>query len=630
MSKRVRALLLLILTTHVVASVLGIRWGLPTGRWDACLFGDAPPWEGSRILQLAGGAWADSTVGADVDVDPLDTSTSRRHGLAANIPTPLNATEADQARLYLRYRLYTHQPDEMIVMRALGGMNPSQLRLDPRLYQYGGLFIYPVGALLKLCGAVGLIDVRGDVAFYLDHPDEFGKFYVVARAYSAAWGLALSLAAFAVARRLAGDAAGLTAAALVVLMPVTICMAHEGKPHLPGAALMLTAVWLAMRCTQHTQEDRADDSDARAANARRESRANARAWWLLSATCGAAVGMVLSSAPVCVLIPLAAYLRLRGASPRNGLQPSLSRDAVPLPAARWLATCARGGLVAMLAYLLTNPYIAINLFINRPVLASNFGNSLAMYEISRIGEGFLRVAELTAEGAGLPIALVGIAGWILWLRNQRTEAAPLLAVAGVLLAQFTLLGAGKPAEYGRFGVFSDAALAIGAGCVITRLDRAWLNHASRGRSAVRIAVLALTTILVAGTARGGIAYLLNFHRDEGAANTRWIAAAVLRDDLADEAPRSPTIAVLRAPAPYACPPVDFSRYPLVLYTDKASWQRDAARRPSVLIEVLDRLDDSPGPTPGSQTFEGLHATPISWANKPVRVTWSRGVEPQNE
>ena len=49
---------------------------------------------------------------------------------------------------------------------------------------------------------LGLIDVRGDVVYYLDNPDEFGKFYIVARAYSAAWGLLGVLVVYAIAKRI--------------------------------------------------------------------------------------------------------------------------------------------------------------------------------------------------------------------------------------------------------------------------------------------------------------------------------------------------------------------------------------------------------------------------------------------
>ena len=187
----------------------------------------------------------------------------------------------------------------MITMRSLAGMHPRSLKLDPRLYQYGGLFIYPVGALIGACGAVGLIDVRGDVAYYLDHPDAFGRFYVAARGYAAAWGLVGVLVVFAIARRLGGVRAGYWAALLFTLMPVVVCMAHEGKPHLPGAVLMLMAVWFAMRCI----EPREDGATVRGAKAMRsggqvDSCCGAfatRDWWLMCACCGAAAwhGVVL-------------------------------------------------------------------------------------------------------------------------------------------------------------------------------------------------------------------------------------------------------------------------------------------------------------------------------------------------
>ncbi len=229
-----------ILALFAVISVIGITWGLPSRKIDKYLFGDDPPWSGEKIYRLAGaGEKFSPTRGADVDVDPLEKR--------GDEPIHLTATEEDVAKIYLRYRLYTYQPDEMITMMALAGMNPRRVQLDPKLYQYGGLFIYPVGALIGTCGVVGFIDVRSDVVYYLDNPDEFGKFYIVARAYAAAWGLVGLVIVFGIARRLAGSRAGVLSALLFTLLPVVVCMAHEGKPHLPGAVLMLMAVLFAMR-----------------------------------------------------------------------------------------------------------------------------------------------------------------------------------------------------------------------------------------------------------------------------------------------------------------------------------------------------------------------------------------------
>ncbi len=282
-------LLAAILLAFVAMSVVGITWGLPSRKIDKYLFGDDPPWPGQKIYRLAGAAEKFSPDrGADVDVDPLDKSTSE--------PILLTATEEDIGKIYLRYRLYTYQPDEMITMMALAGMNPRELDLDPRLYQYGGLFIYPVGALIGACGLAGLIDVRSDVAYYLDNPDEFGKFYVVARAYSAAWGLVGVVVVFAIARRLAGSRVGLLAALLFALMPVVVCMAHEGKPHLPGAVLMLAAVLFAMRhlsATQTLTEPIKRNNGEHGQTSLSTPPCGGRDFWLMCICCGAALGMVL-------------------------------------------------------------------------------------------------------------------------------------------------------------------------------------------------------------------------------------------------------------------------------------------------------------------------------------------------
>ena len=160
--------------------VVAINWGLPSRRADAFLFGDATKaWTGKEIVDLAG-AWTDDpNRGADVDLNPVTSRTQ---------PVVLNATDAQRAEIVRRYRLFSYQPDEMITFRALSQMRPGERKLDPKLYQYGGLWVYPVGALLKAASVLRLVRVQSDLAYYLDHPEEFAKFYVVARLYAAMWG----------------------------------------------------------------------------------------------------------------------------------------------------------------------------------------------------------------------------------------------------------------------------------------------------------------------------------------------------------------------------------------------------------------------------------------------------------
>src|SRR4029078_8243465 len=89
-------------------------------------------------------------------------------------------------------------------MRSLAGMRPGEGKLDPRLYQYGGLWVYGVGAMLKTASTVGFAELRGGAGgldYYLDHPDAFRRVYVVARLYSALWGVVGAWAVYRLALR---------------------------------------------------------------------------------------------------------------------------------------------------------------------------------------------------------------------------------------------------------------------------------------------------------------------------------------------------------------------------------------------------------------------------------------------
>ena len=728
-----------ILLLFAVVSTIGITWGLPSRRIDQYLFADGAVWSGEKIYRLA---HADEKFGgdrgADVDADPIQKN--------ADEPVLLTGTDEDIAKIYLRYRLYTHQPDEMITMMALAGMRPSRLDFDPKLYQYGGLFIYPVGALIRLCGYAGLIDVRGDVVFYLDNPDEFGKFYVVARAYSAMWGLVGVVVVFAIARRLKDAKSGLLAALLFTLMPVVVCMAHEGKPHLPGAVLMLAAVLFAMRhLSAHATASalpRAagfsprdgsdaypasgfsprDGSDARGAadvSPRRQEPSARRDWWAMCACCGAALGMVLSSLPVFILIPLVALLEARKRTRVEGRQNA--RYSITFVAKRAFA----GVGAASLVYLVTNPYIVINGLTNREVLKSNFGNSLEMYAVARIGEGFVRVIELTIEGATLPVLVLGAVALVVaavrsmgpsqrqsrsgdersrglkhaarvgrshWLkrvvqfgRSRGLKPAarggdgetvrragnvdggwagwlPLAVVALVFFAQFVLIGAGKPAEYGRFGIFTNTALAIGAACMLVRR---W----TRFRAVVNWMPASFVALWAAYF---GSMYLRNFHEDSTYGYSRVRLASLLpriaqfpMKDGGDWSRGKPNTILVRAePAPYSLPPLDFRRFRVLLCkteadslsatvhpltpqvipadTGPALWLNFGRHVSCIGRDLFPTMpmsnkcaegEESVLLGPSSEPFEprGLdrllqRPSPISWANKPFVVVTPREIE----
>jgi hypothetical protein len=517
--------------------VVGINWGLPSRRSDAFLFGAGrEPWTGKEIVELTGASQSPPERGADVDANPV---------LSRAQPVVLNDIDAKRAEIVRRYRLYSHQPDEMITFNALRQMNPSRGQLDPRLYQYGGLWVYPVGALLKVASLLRLVDVRADLAFYLDHPEAFGRFYVVARLYSALWGTVGVWAVYRLVRHIAACGfAPFVAATCFATMPVVVNMAHEAKPHLPGAVLMLLAI---LSATNYVRTGKK------------------RYWIGAGALCGAAFGMVLSALPVFVILPVMTLLRR---------QPWRTRITVALAA----------GLIGVDVYFLTNPYVLSHLVRRDPVLTSNLGNSAAMYKAGGSLDALLNSALLLGEGTSYVLAIAGVISAValavraVRVRKDVSEPAVARRAAGLVLAapallvlaQFVALAAGKPGEYARFGTLPDTFLAIEAVVAVATFVR------SVNARRVLFGVLLLSTAAFGGT------YLLRFLGDAVGPSTRLRGAAELA-----QLPAGTAIAVDADPAPYSLPPVNLFDRRLVLVPRPFDAKPGAFAEPTVLIRPID-------------------------------------------
>jgi hypothetical protein len=601
-SIRQRLVVALLLIVAAAVFTTGINWGLPSRQEDKYLLG--ADYHGMHLEALTGQIpQVDATRGADV-VAPSGP---------ADQVVPLNDTNLKKAQILCRYRLYSFQPDEMITFRSLSQMNPAHGELDPRLYQYGGLWIYPVGAIIQAGHLLGFLDV-GNRTLYIANPLIFGKFYIAARAYCAAWGLVGAWAVYVLIRRMTGGNIFLSAAGTIsfIFMPVVVDMAHEAKPHLPGMVLILLAI-LAGDNYLRTQRTK---------------------WiWITGMLCGASAGMVLWGIIGLVLLPVIAWLAKRPVAILHGLA------------------------AAIVVYAATNPYVIFHLFHDPSVLRSNLGNTSAMYQLGRPDRAIWNAFQLIVAGCGLVVVITGLIGTILFFQRQKQppvapshsvsspspctqgegrggglQVAPspiadqkkpspylspgvpragtnagilLFAAAVATLIPFTFMAAGKPGEYARFALLPDAALAIAA--------TSWPAFLKS-----RVLRAGLSIFIAAGTICYGIPYLVGFIRDSRGFNdtSRQIVAEEINRTLISWRqlpamyPTTPSLqtrkwilGVYSDPAPYCLPPVDLDRWTIVRLPrnyDEANGRYAA--------DLIVRPDESLDPwLPGR--------TPISWANK---------------
>ena len=540
-------------------------WGLPSAREDALLFGGNPPWKAEQY-HLAPDLehLRARPAGADTDLNPLP---------ARDRIVELTADQDARAEILRRYRLFSRQPDEMIVFRALQRMNPRRLDFDPQLYQYGGGYIYLIGAALAGAARLGLVRVSGDAALYLEHPDAFARFYVVARVVSLVFG-ALTLAAVnKLARRAGGRLAGWLAMLCVACAPVFITAVLEVKPHLPSACLILWAILSALNY---------------------RTRGRTRDVVRMGLQAGYAFGLVLTGLASAALWPAAWWGRAKEAREH---------------ARRGLLIAA--GL-AIAVYLVTNPYIPYDWVARRAVLVSNISNSTAMYrdQARQAPAGAVRVGELLVESMGLGGVAAGVAGLcLLWRRHGRETT--IAAVAGVAtLALGALLGAGKPAEFARFLILPVLLLCVACGWLLAALTR---RHVALGLVAIVAVLLTMRTP----------AYLHAFAVDAWARNESRVVAGRY---LAKQVPAADAIGLLQEPAPYAVPPLDFTRRRVVLLPAAAPRDLDPAQLPQWLVFTADAEATRAGAW--WQEYyrlevrfppESTPRSPICWADKPVFV-----------
>ncbi|MCX5797435.1 MAG: glycosyltransferase [Elusimicrobia bacterium] len=405
----------------------------------------------------------------------------------------------------------SENPDEQKAYTVLARMRPWRLELEPLYLQYGGSFVYPLGAFLEAAALLRAARVVPDLGHYLLHPEDMGRLFLLGRLFVLLFQVASLWVLFDLGRRLSGPWTGFCAAALFCLSPLVASQTHIVKPH-PYAAFWALA---AMRYWFRVYED-----------GRRPD-----ALWgglCLGMAAGANSSLLLLS-----VLPLLVRFMRRG-SPGAG-----RRELWDV----FLSLSAAGGV-----YAATNPYIllATKDFLWEttvyPAHVRDFGGNLASL-LGPWAVGGLGSVLYAAAAMALLIALVR--------PEPRRRILALMFVVGfgvlwLFIARFW--GFAGPGMVRFFYPFWGLACLLAADLICAAKIPGWIR------------VLLLAAAFADSGLRSWV-YLQNFHLDAGPYSTRLQAA----DWIDAHIPAGASIGLTRYPQPAHTPPFRYDRYRLVIF-----------------------------------------------------------------
>ncbi len=440
-SRRLRPEHWLILLAMAALMVLSMDWGLPdAARLELLNWGQPPtPQEVSQISQSR-----DSYYN---HLDTLQAESGRRllHGQPANLGDPVSLTAvlstAERSTAWRAFLLGSAAVDERYSFSVLSRMNPATWDFNPRRHNYGGSFIYPLGALLYGQKLLGLLHPTGDMGFYLAHPREIARMYLTGRALSVAALLGILFLLGLWGQRLGGRAAATLAMLTFALSSVTYWQALVTKPHLYAAFFsFLGLYWLA----------------------RFQEQGGTRRLVLSAAACGWAAGASLPAGALALAYPLLLW------QPGQGW--------------RWLRQTLLAGAVMLAVFVLTNPYAILS--------PETYVYTLTLHTSSR-GFGYgvfglLKMQEylhdIFTKSYALPL---GILGGISAL-GLAIQGPGLARRLGLLFILLTLLVGGTVATP-RITLFTGPLLCLLAGLGLER----WLVRPAWAAPALKAGLLGL-------------------------------------------------------------------------------------------------------------------------------------------
>jgi len=200
--------LALIVAGSFVLNCWGLRWGLPSEERLQLAFGDH-----ENLAQML------PDLSSDVEEPGLRATYEQSERISRN------SVYYDQIR--------TYHSDEGDFLKAIANLDPLKGDFDPDGYKYPSFHVYVVAGFIGLGAAEGWIPLKTDVSYYIQHPDDMAKLYLVGRAVAAVMGTLTVLLVFLIGKELFSERAGLLAAGALAVLPIWALHSHFAKVDVP-------------------------------------------------------------------------------------------------------------------------------------------------------------------------------------------------------------------------------------------------------------------------------------------------------------------------------------------------------------------------------------------------------------
>lgn len=514
----------------VALSTWGLGWCLPDrARLERVL---PPGTDTPAFREALAGGWADlnKRLGPDIILNPESFS----YGFKERAEIAPGWTEVPEVlRNSARsYYLRSGHEDEPNLLRAVGRLRPTLEGLNPRIYFYGGGYMYALAAWTAVGAALTPARLVRGVGWYMEDPARMAWLYRLGRAFSALAYLAVAWLLYSTGAKFFSPEAGLSAAALWAASPGFVVQAHYMKPHLMGAFFTLAAYRLAAEALAR----------------------GPRFGILAGAAAGLAAASVNHLGTAAVFPALAAWMRWRAGSPGRG-------------EAAWLAKAAAA---CVATFLLCTPYLLTE-FATTTAAMRAVGAFAALSARNLFAFAFVGLPAALGGPGALLLAFGLFAAW-----RGRSDPPRALALAG-----FSLLYPTVFLNQSATGV--DSVRYFGAVTVGVLL--AGVAAAELGRPGLAAAGLC---VLLAGAKSAVLDY--NLALDVPGRSTREAAG----DWLEGAAAPGASVGLLRLPQPANAPTFRWDRYRLV-FIEPAVFAAlgEAEPVPEWLLMTYPSYDDRP-------------------------------------